>query len=430
MGKRRAMRAKNLPPTLTTVGGYHFENNNVRDLDMIVSRKKKDEKYISFMQEILYSNNNQCSFSKILKKNQSVCQYLVDIIEHYVCFTSETLYNVSLLFNAFLIRLCQENIFQDNSELMSGILLGDDLYETCLKFLTISNYYEQVEINEVNIHYVHIFNDVMREYFSKIRSFKVSYYEFNYYYRYCLCKSVINGYKKRFFNYIETSIYKRQRQCIRHFCNFRSYPPQYVDYIQQMINKPNKSMKMNDVVIKEFVDKHRSFKYQNVKYESFKAVNYLYYLATYADCFRKGSFSVAPLCRISRKFILIDNIVLNNMMDSDNLTYKLSDFFIVSRDCNKIFTNGITCFYKDNITSHSRQNLTNLPYFVPFYATSREFAIIMYYEKKKLFEIDTRTIRSMTWKIFIQRYAEIYSYLWLDALCQLIMKGFPVWFGI
>ena len=361
-----------------------------------------------------YNNYRDHQRSKLLSsilKNDTV----KFSIKNTVKLVSQTIVHVSMIFNLLLMTLCNDLGSNDSLDnLWSCILFGDAVYVTCIKFLIIPQYYQNIEFDYVNSHYLDYINSIIHQYFGdKVFTLLPKVKEkdrkaFEYYYLNILTQNIVPNYRKRFLNTLCNTYWKRQRECIRCFVEIR-FPlenkDKLIDYIQNRINGVKVFSKFDkDLNIAKFIHEHQNYiygvDYNEMKRKPFKIVRYFYFLSKYIGALRfKGEFALAPISKISHKFIDVNDEMLANMFGYPESQQHLSlgrVFRGTPRNCKKIITDGDVCFF-DN--QKRRMSLRHRP------NKHRELDRLYHY-------LTLRNVDFDKWRMFIYRYLEICNNVW------------------
>lgn len=328
-------------------------------------------------------------------------------IKFCVKLVSQTIVHLSMIFNLFLMKLCKDVGFNDyNDEYWSGILLGDDIYEQCIKFMVIPQYDQKALVDVDNHIYFNYIETIVEEYFGKENPTALMYGTDEDIYNYCyhyLRVNIVNRYRQRFLNMLQNTFWRRQRECVHCFVNFRfGRDVDLEDYILNRINgfTVKYNQYENDVGIANFVANHQRFiggyNYScHIKYQSFKVVRYFNYLSAYIGALNCPlEFNLAPLCKISLKFINIDDLTLSNIFHQPLHLSRVFDG--APKKCKKIITDGDICYYeKTKWTMRHRLQTKYPPNLRHLYR-----------------HLSLQTVDDRKWKIFITRYLEISHNVW------------------
>ena len=337
-------------------------------------------------------------------------EFTRDNIKDCVKLISKTIVHFSMLFNVLLMDLCDQIGLDDSLDHeWNRILFGDDIYETCLKFVLIPQYRQTVKPDEMNCYYLDHFNVLIQQYFGC--DFPSCFNVVDKCHYNILKYNIIGHYRQRFLNVLRNTYYKRQRQCVECFVKFL-YPHQsgkrLVQYITNRINGKYDFMSQfdRDINIAKFVFDHQKYIYglkrSNIQYQPFRVVRYFYFLSRYMGALKsKAEFNLAPLSKISLKFIDINNEVIANMWGLSTPTSRHSISNICSgipQKCKKIITDGDVAYYdnqkgKTSISHRLPQN--NIPNLEQLYNC-----------------ISLKSVEIFRWKLFIARYLQIYDEIW------------------
>ena len=292
----------------------------------------------------------------ILQKDQpilleSINPSYYDIISYHVALASQTMVHLSMVFNLFLMDLCNE--YKDNyvdDEMWSSIFLGDDIYDTCIRFLVIPNYRERVIVNKFNSPYVTRIDNVLRRYFNGISpntQYATREHTLNF-----LNMTLINVYRERFLNMLRETFPKRQLHAVNKCMNKgKTLASCMVKAINnKSINESENNMLRlyrNNDTFKDIIFNHQTYvrvlNDDDFEYRSFKIVRYLYWISRTT---KDTQFSVAPVNKICTKFIDITNVTLKCILRKNNVT--ISDvFYQIPKTCHKLITDGIVCYLRD-----------------------------------------------------------------------------------
>ena len=319
-----------------------------------------------------------------------------DLVKH----VSQTAVHASMIFNLFLIHLC-DTLGHENSfdPYWSHALLNDDIYETCVKIIIDRHYYQRVEMNYMNCHYINYIYGTFEKFFgsclpnslSDVKKGKL----YNYYYYRILRPNIVPSYKRRFLRLLRNTYTKRQEECVKCFVKFW-YPQEdqgaLVNYILTRINGLSTFTDKFDKerIIAEFVLDHqrymRGMNFRNIKYQPFRVVRYFYFLSKYMEGLNsKSEYSMAPINKVSFKFI--------DVWKNDFRRYFAIE---MPRDCRKIITDG-DVYYFDYEKEGTK--LRHRPRKYPD-------------QLERLYTLSLKTTNVDKWKIFISSYLSIFSYAW------------------
>ena len=330
--------------------------------------------------------------------------YLVSMIRDCIRLTSQAVVHFSMLFNLLLIDLC-DKIGPDDSldKMWNPILCGNDIYETCLKFVLIPNYRQRVKINKRNCKYLDHFNILIQEYFNNKYPISLSVVDECFYN--IIQYNIIKHYKKKFFTNIKSTYYKRQRDCVECFVKFY-YPKEnrgrLVQYITNRINGIRDFITQfdRDINIAKFVNNHQIYtfkiKVHTIQYQPFTVVKYFYFISRYMGALQSKEFHLAPLSRISLKCIELNYYVLANMLGFSNVTSRHSISKICSgipKNCQQLFTDGMKVYFNNQ--------KGNIRYRLP-----------QKHNENIKIKFSFKNVDKLKWKLYITRYLQIFEDIW------------------